>query len=75
MLAFTQAAVKPVYGGSMYLLLRSSVETKRKRHYTIRLHDSDVLNPPQLNHLHPHAQVNSNQVNSREVIHLMGRFT
>ena len=39
------------------------------------VHDCDVLNPIQLNYLHPHAQVNSNQVNLPELIHLMSRLT
>ena len=42
----------------------------------MRSNTSDIymLNPPKLNHLHPHAQVNSNQVNSPKRIDLTSWF-
>ena len=59
----------------MYLLLCRSVESTGKDTMQSSAHDSDMLNPPQPNHLHVHALVNLNQVNSPKLIHLMSWLT
>ena len=41
----------------------------------VSVHDSDMLNLIQLNHLRPHVQVNLNQVNLPKRIHLMKWIT